>query len=529
MDETALRNEPPGTVTIEDVGNGLSAAVIVLEPHPTDDPNDPLNWSKPRKTVNFVIASFYTLATFVLLDIGTVVWVNMNSDIGVSWANLNNSFAANLAGLAVGCIFFIPFAIKYGRRSVYIVSTAVQFASAIWNARVNSTGELLAVNVMSGLAGAVSEAIVQMTIVDLFFVHQRASANAVYNVMVNGGAFLAPVAAGYCASTQGWRWIWWWTAIMLGINLTLFVFFFEESKYVPILNAQEAEDIQTLATDVPKLSKKSYIEGRVMPTDPDSSAGYRRKSYRERMAFITKTDSSFLNNIKRPLVILVGFPAVTFTAFVWGCFLSWFSILSTTQSSYLSYPPYNYTSSQIGLFSLPPFIGGLFGAALGGPINDWYILWRAKQNNGIFEPETRLHLGLPAILATPLGMLIFGLGLSWGWPWWSLALGSGIFGFTIASVGAVALTYLSDCYQDIVGDALVGVVVRNGLSTIFVFAVTPWIEGSGLRNMFITAACIAMGTLLVFIPMIMYGKRLRVWTATRYREMARLQPGPRRI
>ena len=283
------------------------------------------NWSKSRKTDNFVIASFYTLATFVLLDIGTVVWVNMNSELGVSWANLNNSFAANLAGLAVGCIFFIPFAIKYGRRSVYVVSTAVQFASGIWNARVNSTGELLAVNVLSGLAGAVSEAIVQMTIVDLFFVHQRASANAVYNVMVNAGAYLAPVAAGYCASAQGWRWIWWWTAIMLGTNLILFLFFFEESKYIPTLIAQEGEDIQTLATDVPKSSKKSDIEGEIMPTDPDSNASYRKKSYRERMAFITKTENSLLDSIKRPLVALVSFPAVTFTAFVWGCFLSWFS------------------------------------------------------------------------------------------------------------------------------------------------------------------------------------------------------------
>ncbi|KAL4965432.1 MFS general substrate transporter [Aspergillus stella-maris] len=530
MNVTTLRDEPPGTVTIEDVGHGQSAAVIVLEPRPTDDPNDPLNWSKPRKTVNFVIASFYTLATFVLLDIGTVVWVNMNSELSVSWANLNNSFAANLAGLAVGCIFFIPFAIKYGRRSVYIVSTAVQFASGIWNARVNSTGELLAVNVLSGLAGAVSEAIVQMTIVDLFFVHQRASANAVYNVMVNAGAYLAPVAAGYCASAQGWRWIWWWTAIMLGINLILFLFFYEESKYIPTLIAQEGEDTQVLATIASKTVKKSDIEGEYMRTDPDSSASYRKKSYRERMAFITKTDNSLLDNIKRPLVVLVSFPAVTFTAFVWGCFLSWFSILSTTQSSYLSYPPYNYTSSQIGLFSLPPFIGGLFGAALGGPINDWYILWRAKRNNGIFEPETRLHLGLPAILATPLGILIFGLGLSWGWPWWSLALGSGIFGFAFSSVGAVALTYLADCYQDIVGDALVGVAfVRNGLSTIFVFAVTPWIEASGLRDMFIAVACISTGTLLILIPMIMYGKKMRVWTAKRYREMARLQPGARKI
>ena len=335
----------------------------------------------------------------------------MNAEVGVSWENLNNSFALNLAGLAVGCIFFIPFAIKYGRRPIYILSTTVQFATAIWNARVNSTGELLAVNVVSGLAGAVSEALVQMTIVDVFFVHQRASANAFYNMMVSAGAYLAPVAAGYCATAQGWRWIWWWTTIMLGINLVLFLFFFEESKYIPTLISQPinaSKEVEVEATP----PKKDKVQGVDLSTSVETGDGFRKKSYRERMALITRTDNSLLENIKRPILVLVGFPAVSFTALVWGTFLSWFSVIVTTQSSYLSYAPYEYNSSQIGLFNLPPFIGGLFGAVLGGPMNDWYILWRAKRNNGTFEPETRLHLCIPAILATPLGILIFGVGIA---------------------------------------------------------------------------------------------------------------------
>lgn len=261
----------------------------------------------------------------------------MNAEVGVSWENLNNSFALNLAGLAVGCIFFIPFAIKYGRRPIYILSTTVQFATAIWNAKVNSTGELLAVNAVSGVAGAVSEALVQMTIVDVFFVHQRASANAFYNMMVSAGAYLAPVAAGYCATAQGWRWIWWWTTIMLGINLVLFVFFFEESKYIPTLISQSVENPEKVETEV--TPKKSKVQGEAL-SPIESGTGFRKKSYRERMAFITRTDNSLMENMKRPILVLVGFPAVSFTALVWGTFLSWFSVIVTTQSSYLSYAPY---------------------------------------------------------------------------------------------------------------------------------------------------------------------------------------------
>ena len=115
-------------------------------------------------------------------------------------------FGLNTLGLAFGCILFIPFALKYGRRPVYIISAAVDLATAIWQARMRSVGDLYGANLVSGLAGAISETICQMTIADLFFVHQRGTANGVFIIMVNIGAFLAPVAAGYSASSQGWRW-----------------------------------------------------------------------------------------------------------------------------------------------------------------------------------------------------------------------------------------------------------------------------------------------------------------------------------
>lgn len=102
----------------------------------------------------------------------------------------------NTAGLAIGCVLFIPFALKFGRRIVYLFSISVSLATAIWQARMYTTGDLWGSNVLSGLAGSIAETICQMTIADMFFVHQRGTANGVYIICVNMGAFLAPVAAG---------------------------------------------------------------------------------------------------------------------------------------------------------------------------------------------------------------------------------------------------------------------------------------------------------------------------------------------
>ena len=119
---------------------------IILQPRPTTDPNDPLNWPKwyalyhslslchicwsstmalmvyRYKAWNFTLVCLYTLLVFVNVDIGTVIWGDLIVDLGFSVQDLTWSFGFNTAGLAVGCILFIPFALKYGRRVMYVVS-----------------------------------------------------------------------------------------------------------------------------------------------------------------------------------------------------------------------------------------------------------------------------------------------------------------------------------------------------------------------------------------------------------------------
>jgi MFS family permease len=71
---------------------------------------------------------------------------------------------------------------------------------------MRTTGDIWGSNILAGIAGSLAETICQMTIADMFFVHQRGTANGIYIVVVNMGAFLGPVAAGYSADSQGWRW-----------------------------------------------------------------------------------------------------------------------------------------------------------------------------------------------------------------------------------------------------------------------------------------------------------------------------------
>jgi MFS family permease len=96
--------------------------------------------------------------------VGAVCWGIWAEEFGVDATELTNVYASNLAGLALGCVFFIPFALKFGRRPVYLASVVVSFAATIWQAKANNLSDLIGSAVVGGLAGAASEALVQMTV-----------------------------------------------------------------------------------------------------------------------------------------------------------------------------------------------------------------------------------------------------------------------------------------------------------------------------------------------------------------------------
>lgn len=410
----------PGTVLLADHQQETSKAILF--PIPTADPNDPLNWTSRRKFLNYGICCSYVLWTFVQLDVGFTAWGPLMSDLGISQFALNASVAANYAGLAFGCLVFIPFLYKYGRRPIYLFSIALQLASCVWQGLIRTNGDIIGANLISGLGGAISETVVQITIADLFFVHQHAEMNAWYLIMTAIGAFLGPVASGYITDGQGWRWVWWYCTIFMGIQLFISMFAFEESKYIPDLRSITTEatvpDASGLTSDDPNLlatqqSKADQLRPHLLRTESKVSTKMQPKTYRQRMALVTPTKAPFFRHFWQPVVILFTFPAILYTAITFGIILASFAIETSIQATYLLEPPYNFSASGIGLMNLPPFIGAILGFPFGGYLNEKSITWYARRNQGIYEPEMRLWMVLPFAILIPGGILMFGLGLTY--------------------------------------------------------------------------------------------------------------------
>ncbi len=307
------------------------------------------------------------------------------------------------------------------------------------------------------------------------------------------------------------------------------MFFYEETKYIPSNVEARGHVIQQAVRDDVK-GVSTTREQSVMSVDVQRiDYSIPMRTYRQRLAFTTTTKGPFsliFRHTYQPFWILFTFPAAAYTALQYGSILAWFSVLATTEATYFYLPPYNFGPIGIGLLNLPAFLGCILGAIWGGPLSDWSILFFAKRNKGIYEPEMRLWLAMFPVLVGPAGLFLYGYSLaavstltfallqyadfqSQGMHWIIPCVGIAFFGFSLTALGDTSLSYLSDCYREILGDALVAVAfVRNMFATIIVFALAPWITGLGLHGMFTSVGCLALALNMTTLPMIIWGKKV---------------------
>lgn len=222
------------------------------------------------------------------------------------------------------------------------------------------------------------------------------------------------------AANGNWRLCYWVTTAVDGALLLYFCFFFEESKYIPHLEAQQLPSTTTVT--IPTAKKDSISETQT----GEAGTCHRQASitsahqlnpnipllaWRQRLRLVTKTDESLLEVVKTAVVTLFKFPAVMYTALTYAFCLCWISALASVISIVFTQPPYNFGTVGVGNMSLGVFIGCILGSVYGA-ISDRAILWFTRRNYGYYEPEMRLQLNHFPALCMGSGFIMFGVTAS---------------------------------------------------------------------------------------------------------------------
>jgi hypothetical protein len=136
----------------------------VLIPQPSDDPQDPLNWSWTKKHVILFVIS----ATAFLPDYGSAtgavtllpqakIW-NMSED------TVNHSQAGNVFMLGAGGVFVVVLSAYFGRFPVLFWFTLMAVWTAAWCAGASTFEDFMAARVLNGFFSTVAQGVSRITV-----------------------------------------------------------------------------------------------------------------------------------------------------------------------------------------------------------------------------------------------------------------------------------------------------------------------------------------------------------------------------
>lgn len=122
--------------------------------------------------------------------------------------------------------------VEFGRRFTYLSSLILTIVSQIWLAVAKNTGDFIGGHVLFGVGRAPYEALVAISIGDVFFAHERGLGLGVYAFGIMFGSSVGPICSGYMIKTLHWRWVYRFGAILCGVIWVVMYFTLEESRFI---------------------------------------------------------------------------------------------------------------------------------------------------------------------------------------------------------------------------------------------------------------------------------------------------------
>src|SRR5262249_34155959 len=127
----------------------------------------------------------------------------------------------------------------FGRKNYYLACVALFTLTSLFCGLAPSLGFMLSARVLQGIAGGGLAPVAQAILVDTFPAAKRASAFALYTIVIVTAPAIGPVLGGWITDNYDWRWIF-FINVPIGI-----VAFFLSGRFVKDPPAFEAERAAT--------------------------------------------------------------------------------------------------------------------------------------------------------------------------------------------------------------------------------------------------------------------------------------------
>lgn len=153
---------------------------------------------------------------------------------GKTQDDLLNTVAASLAGWMAGPFFFTPLAGIVGRSSIILWSLVGTFVCQIWAANMTKPNDFISFAIsrlICGMFGVMPAIMGTGYIVDMFYLHQRGKAFAIFEVLIIFAVIGSGTLGGFIAETKPWEYVFWWTPGPVGGAIVGVILFVEDTTF----------------------------------------------------------------------------------------------------------------------------------------------------------------------------------------------------------------------------------------------------------------------------------------------------------
>ncbi|KAL1957497.1 hypothetical protein VTO42DRAFT_5960 [Malbranchea cinnamomea] len=510
LSEAEVRNAtPPGTDVLV---NHEAGDNIQLIPFPSRDPADPLNWPLWRKIAILFCMSLYAfVANFTSSSVASAFPIMATPLVfqpPVSMSRLTHLIAVNVLMLGVGNIWNVPLANTFGRRPVILVNLLLLIFCSMWAGLTRNFNSLLAARLLMGVGGSPADAVSPDVVGEVFFIHQRGRAMAVYTIFLALGSLVGGISGGYIVESRNYEWLHWTNVILSAITFSLCFFFQRETLF----DRQSAPGYPSNESLSEIQASKADNDATIERVGPDPS--YQANSFLASLRVGTYRPG-LLHRLVR-LWLVLRLPGVWLVMLWYAGLVGGIVTMSSVGPSMVAGPPYLW-KQHAGLIN----IGGVIGATLGMiycyVVADLSLRHQArKERHGFAEPEARLKTALPGLFLATTGLWVFGFcgNEPGGTKWLGLEFGLGMLAFGLMQAPSIGFNYIFDSYNAVSGDCFVAIVcMRAIISFSWTFFVGTWVEEAGSAVPFgVFGGLMGFFSLLTLVFMF-WGKRLRIATA----------------
>ncbi|KAF2148903.1 serine/threonine kinase 16 [Myriangium duriaei CBS 260.36] len=513
LDDDAAYTEDTATAALKH-GTGRNAH-IVLNPQPSEDPNDPLNWPKWKKEMviavlcfggmlntatngPFLNASYFSIAKQIDYSLTTVVLVS--------------GYNLLIAG-ATGP-FICAFSRKYGKRPVFLASTLFDIiGTALGEAKI-SYNYLLAARIIQGMSTSAFESLTVAAIGDMFFVHQRGSRVALINFILNTASSLASIICGVVYSHLGWKWLFHMFQIFLVVQFVIMFFCCPETTYIRDarydLDTARDERFRELA-DVEEIYRHKHDKEGLERTDTTYTIP--KKSFVQELAVFTGTyhHDWIFKDLFGPFLTLLN-PAASYAVLCSGLLNAWYVGTAIIISGIFAGSPWQFGPAAVGYVGTGPFIGGLIASLITMFAGDPVIKILGRRNKGVYEPEFRLVFMALSAITCALGFFTFGWAMAHGKSaeLCSFLWGVQMFGIIVGIWSTI--TYGLDAFRNLSSEMFImNMLFKNFMFYALSNFANDWVEDKGPEQIMYVFGGTSVFLCALAVPVYVFGKRLRSW------------------